>query len=88
MSRGAFFESVSQYYDRAARFSTIKPGILEQVKACNSVYRMRFPVKWDDGSIMVVEAFRAEHSHHRLPTKGASASAPTWTSMRPSPWRR
>ena len=70
MSRGAFFDSVSNYFDRAARFSTIRPGMLDQVKSCNSVYRMRFPVKQDDGSITVVEAFRAEHSHHRLPTKG------------------
>ncbi|MCU0787042.1 MAG: Glu/Leu/Phe/Val dehydrogenase [Verrucomicrobia bacterium] len=70
MSRGAFFESVSHYFDRAARLSSIKPGMLDQVKSCNSVYRMRFPVKQDDGSILVVEAFRAEHSHHRLPTKG------------------
>ena len=70
MSRGAFFESVSSYFDRAARFSAIDPGMLDQVKSCNSVYRMRFPVRQDDDSILVVEAFRAEHSHHRLPTKG------------------
>ncbi len=70
MSRGAFFNSVSRYYDRAAGFSSINPGMLNQVKSCNSVYRMRFPVKQDDGSIAVIEAFRAEHSYHRLPTKG------------------
>jgi glutamate dehydrogenase (NAD(P)+) len=70
MSRGAFFESVSSYFDRAARFSAIDSGMLDQVKSCNSVYRMRFPVRQDDDSILVVEAFRAEHSHHRLPTKG------------------
>lgn len=70
MSRGAFFESVSHYFDRAAAFSSIDPGLLDQVKSCNAVYRMRFPVKQDDDSIVVVEAFRAEHSYHRLPTKG------------------
>lgn len=70
MSRGAFFESVSQYFDRAARFCSVPAGMLNQVKSCNSVYRMKFPVRQDDGSITVVEAFRAEHSHHRLPTKG------------------
>ncbi len=31
---------------------------------------MRFPVRDDDGKIVVVEGFRAQHSHHRLPTKG------------------
>lgn len=70
MPREAFFESVSRYFDRAAEYSTLEPGLLEQVKACNAVYRMRFPVRRDNGSIMVVEAYRAEHSYHRLPTKG------------------
>jgi len=46
------------------------PGLMEQIKACNSIYRMRFPVKTDDGEIAVIEAYRAEHSHHRLPCKG------------------
>lgn len=70
MSRGTFFQSVSKYFDRAASHTKLKPGMLKQVKACNSIYRMRFPVRKDDGEIKVIEAFRAEHSHHRLPTKG------------------
>ncbi len=70
MPREQFFESVSRYFDRAAKYSELERGLLQQVKACNSVYRMRFPVRQDDGSIKVVEAYRAEHSHHRLPTKG------------------
>ena len=45
-------------------------GLLDQVKMCNVVHRMSFPVRDDDGSIRVVEAYRAEHSFHRLPTKG------------------
>ncbi len=68
--RGVFYESVSHYFDRAAKYTKLPQGLLSQVKHCNSVYRMRFPVKRDDGGIEVVEAFRAEHSHHRLPTKG------------------
>lgn len=70
MSRESFYESVSGYFDRAAGYSRIEPGLLEQVRACNAVYRIRFPVRADDGSIEVIEAFRAEHSYHRLPTKG------------------
>ncbi len=68
--RSQFFESVSAYFDRAAALSEFTPGILDQVKTCNSVYRMKFPVKDDDGNVVVVEAYRAEHSHHRLPCKG------------------
>jgi glutamate dehydrogenase (NAD(P)+) len=70
MQRGVFFESVNHYFDRAASFSALETGLIEQVRHCNSVYRMLFPVKTDDGGITVVEAYRAEHSHHRLPTKG------------------
>lgn len=76
MGRGIFFESVNHYFDRAASFSKIESGLLNQVRSCNSVYRMRFPVKRDDGGIEVVEAFRAEHSHHRLPTKGGIRFSP------------
>ena len=36
-------------------------GLLEQIKYCNSVYQMRFPIKRDDGSIETIEAYRAEH---------------------------
>ncbi|MEO8351728.1 MAG: Glu/Leu/Phe/Val dehydrogenase [Chthoniobacteraceae bacterium] len=70
MAREPFFESVSRYFNLAAAHSDLDSGLLEQVKACNSIYRMKFPVRQDDGTVTVVEAFRAEHSHHRLPTKG------------------
>jgi len=70
MSRGSFFESVSHYFDQAASISKVSPGMLEQIKSCNAVYRLRFPVVQDNGEITVLEAYRAEHSFHRLPTKG------------------
>ncbi|MCB0819424.1 MAG: Glu/Leu/Phe/Val dehydrogenase [Bacteroidetes bacterium] len=66
---GEFFEDVLKYFNRAAKFVNISEGLLEQIKYCNSVYRMRFPVKVGD-DYQVVEAYRVEHSHHRLPTKG------------------
>src|SRR5690606_7610857 len=64
-----FFEDVLKYFDRAAQFVDVPLGILDQIKYCNSVYRMRFPVKIGN-NYEVVEAYRAEHSHHKLPTKG------------------
>lgn len=70
LPRSPFLTAVSSYFDRAAKLTNHDQGLLEQVKCCNAVYRMRFPVKRDDGSIEVVEAYRAEHSHHRSPTKG------------------
>ena len=70
MPRGSFFDSVNHYFDRAAKHSRYPADLLEQVRACNAIYRMRFPVRTDDGGIRVVVAFRAEHSFHRLPAKG------------------
>ncbi len=71
-----FFKDVSRYFERAARYTEFSPGILEQVRACNGVYRIRFPVEREDGGIEVVEAYRVEHSHHRLPTKGGIRFSP------------
>lgn len=65
----SFFNDVLKYFDKAAQFLDHPQGILEQIKYCNSVYRMRFPVKID-GELTTVEAYRVEHSHHKLPTKG------------------
>ena len=66
----SFFHSVERSFDKAAKFTKWDLGILEQIKACNSVYQMRFPVKRDNGSIEVIEAYRVQHSHHKAPCKG------------------
>ncbi|MEX1188394.1 MAG: Glu/Leu/Phe/Val dehydrogenase [Bacteroidia bacterium] len=66
---GEFFEDVLKYFNRAAKFVDISEGLLEQIKYCNSVYRMRFPIKVGN-DFQVIEAYRVEHSHHKLPTKG------------------
>lgn len=65
----SFTSDVARYVQQAARHASLPVGILDQVQACSAVYHLRFPVK-EDGDVRVVEAFRAEHSHHRLPTKG------------------
>lgn len=66
----SFFGDVLKYFDHAAQFLDHDPALLEQIKYCNSVYRMRFPVRNDEGQLEVIEAYRVEHSHHRQPTKG------------------
>ncbi len=65
----SFFRSVERSFDKAAIFTAWDPGILEQIKVCNSVYQMRFPVKIGD-KIEVIEAYRVQHSHHKTPCKG------------------
>jgi glutamate dehydrogenase (NAD(P)+) len=64
------FDFVNQYFDHAAKWSDHPEGLLNQIKVCNSVYRFNFPFRRDDGGIEVIRAWRIEHSHHKLPTKG------------------
>jgi glutamate dehydrogenase (NAD(P)+) len=66
----SFFESVEKSFDKAALLTKWDDGILQQIKACNSVYRMKFPIKRDNGSIEVIEAYRVQHSQHKSPCKG------------------
>ena len=66
----SFFDAVKKSFSKAAEFTKWDKGLLEQISACNAVYRMRFPVKKEDGSIEVIEAYRVQHSHHKTPCKG------------------
>lgn len=65
----SFFSDVLSYFEKAARFTRYPPGLLDQIKYCNSVYRIKFPVRVKD-EIKVIIAFRVEHSQHKLPVKG------------------
>jgi glutamate dehydrogenase (NAD(P)+) len=69
MSDYSFFGAVSKSFDKAAKFTQWDSGLLEQIKQCNAVYRMNFPVKIDD-KIEVIKAYRVQHSHHKTPCKG------------------
>jgi len=68
-SNKSFFESVQRNFDKAARFTRFDEGILDQIKACNSILRVKFPVRIGNG-VEVIEAYRVQHSHHKLPCKG------------------
>src|SRR5690554_149612 len=66
-----FFNDVCEFFDQAAQFTNHDQGLLNQIKACNSVYRFQFPIKREKtGKIEVVDAWRVQHSHHKSPTKG------------------
>ncbi len=77
MANTSFFAEVNKMFDRAATHTEHSPGLLAQIKECNSVYHMSFPVVCDDGSIDVIHAYRAEHSQHMQPTKGGIRYAPS-----------
>jgi len=76
-SEGSFFAQVNFMFDRAAAYTNHPKGLLSQIKNCNSVYHVSFPLVRDNGDIQVVSAYRAEHSHHMQPTKGGIRYAPT-----------
>jgi len=65
----SLYENVNRQFDRAASILKIHPGLLQQIKECNNLYTVRFPVKMGKDYLMVV-GYRAEHSHHMKPAKG------------------
>ena len=70
MSSISFLGQVDRMFQKAAAHTGHPEGLLKQIRICNSMYKMEFPLKRDDGSIEVIQAWRPEHSHHKLPTKG------------------
>src|SRR5262245_49492395 len=71
-----FLQTVHRNFDRAAQFLNYPHGLLEQIRVCNSVYKFSFPVRREDGNgFDVVDAWRAEHSHHVRPVKGGIRDA-------------
>lgn len=65
-----FFDQVNKAFDKAAAYTRFDKGLLEQMKHCNDILHITFPLERDDGSIEVIHGWRVEHSHHKLPTKG------------------
>ncbi len=67
-----FNRIVSQQFDRAAQYLTIRPALLAQIKACNNVYYFQFPVRFGGDHYEMFEGWRAEHSQHLKPCKGGT----------------
>jgi glutamate dehydrogenase (NAD(P)+) len=65
----SFFETVNLHFEQAAALTDYPRGLLDQIKACNSICAFQFPVRTRRG-YEVITGWRAQHSHHRLPVKG------------------
>lgn len=76
MQNISFFQQVNRNFDKAGALTRHSPALLAQIKACNSICRVSFPIEKDDGTIEVVQGWRAQHSHHKLPTKGGIRFSP------------
>jgi len=70
--QASFYQSVERNFDKAAALTDHPKGLLEQIKSCNAIYQMNFPVKIGN-QYQVIEAYRVQHSHHRLPTKALAS---------------
>ena len=70
MNQYSFFDNVNHFVDQAAGFIDLPDGLLEQIKECNSVYQINFPIQLDNGKYETITGYRVQHSHHRLPVKG------------------
>lgn len=60
---------VSTQFDKAAASVDLPKGLLSQIKICNNVFMVQFPVKFGN-RYEIFTGWRAEHSHHRKPLKG------------------
>jgi glutamate dehydrogenase (NAD(P)+) len=69
-AKDSFYLGVKRSFDKAAALTDHDPALLAQIRVCNAVYHFTFPIKRDDGSVETIHAWRAEHSQHKLPTKG------------------
>jgi glutamate dehydrogenase (NAD(P)+) len=76
LKAGSMFDFVNHYFDRAAATTDYPQGLLDVIKACNSIYRLSFPFRRPDGTLESINAWRVEHSQHKLPTKGGIRYAP------------
>ena len=70
-----FLESVGKMLDAAIAKMDLPPGLAEEIRGCNSVYQVRFPVRIE-GKYHVFMGWRATHSEHRLPAKGGIRYSP------------
>ena len=69
MSELSFLEGVNRYYDMAEQTLDLPAGLGAKIKACNSVFMVRFPIGFRDG-YRVFTGWRVVHSEHYLPVKG------------------
>jgi len=70
-----FLDSVNTMFDHAVGLLDLPPGLAEQIRECNSVYEVRFPIQTRKGW-RVLRGWRATHSEHKLPAKGGIRFAP------------
>ena len=46
--------------------------MMENIKACNLSTHWNFPIKKDDGTLVVIKGYKVQHSHYKEPCKGGN----------------
>ena len=71
-----FLEQSKKFFDESGKYlldikhPLVKPDIIETIKLTKTIIKFNLPIKRDNGKIENLEAYRAQHSYHRVPTKG------------------
>jgi len=71
----SFRLNVEMMFNHAAETMNLPPGLAEEIRICNSVIQVTFPVYFRD-RFQVFTGWRATHSEHGLPVKGGIRYAP------------
>lgn len=71
-----FLECFKTFFEKAAGLTNLKPGTINNMKECNVVLRVEFPIKNEHGDVDIITGYRAQHSHHRVPCKGGIRYSP------------
>jgi len=66
----SFLQMVQLYFDEAFKVLNIPDFYKHIIKPCAATLIVNFPLVRDNGTIEVIQGYRAEHSMHYLPTKG------------------
>jgi len=65
----------AKHHNADTKLAEVK-GIFAYMRKVNRLIQFNFPVRKENGDIVVIEGYRAQHSQHRLPTKGGMRFAP------------
>jgi glutamate dehydrogenase (NAD(P)+) len=65
-----FFQDVCKNFDDAASHTKHPRGLLDQIKNCNAIYKVSFPLQLGNNKYETIEGYRVEHSQHKSPVKG------------------